>query len=139
MLIKKKQGVILLEVNIFLMIILAIFTASCKVFISNIEKSKYLYLREDIKAISYLEYEFLYDFNEFVSTKKEEYLSLKSKGDTVVYTNMNYKNYSVIYKGENFYITYKKTNDIRYIGIDEKVDNDKIYFITNTYKTDYIN
>lgn len=139
MLIKKKQGVILLEVNIFLMIILAIFTASCKVFISNIEKSKYLYSREDIKAISYLEYEFLYDFNEFVSTKKEEYLSLKSKGDTKIYTNINYKNYSVIYKGEKFYITNKKTNAIKYIGIDEKVDNDKIYFITNTYKTDYIN
>ena len=143
MFVKKKKGVVLIEANIFLMIVLSIFSASSKLFTSNIEKRKYLYSREDTKAISYLEYEFLSDFNNFILEDKENYLKIKSgidtkKTKTEIYTNSNYNNYSIIYDSKHFYINHKKSNLSKYMGIDEYKENESIYFKTNTYKTDYI-
>ena len=79
MCIKRKKGVVLIEVNIFLMIILVLFSASTKIFTRNIEKSQYLYSREDIKTISYLEYKFLQEFNAFILENKEKYQKMRKK------------------------------------------------------------
>lgn len=146
MFVKKKSGSILVETNIFLMIVLCILSASCKVITRNIDKSQYLYSREDIKTISYLEYEFLQEFNKFIKSESENYLKLKTEGDNkkkniVMYkdktNNVNYKNYSIIYNGEKFYITHEKNNSTKFIGLD-KFEEGEIKFKVNTYKTDYI-
>lgn len=143
MFIKKKKGVVLIEVNILLMIILALFSASTKIFTRNIERSQHLYSREDIKTISYLEYEFLQEFNKFISEKKEEYQKIKEVGedktvDLLIDNNTKYKNYSIIFKNKKFYIIHKNSNSTKYIGIDEHIEGDLIYFKPNNYKTDYI-
>jgi len=155
MCIKRKKGVVLIEVNIFLMIILVLFSASTKIFTRNIEKSQYLYSREDIKTISYLEYEFLQEFNKFVLQKKGEYQEVKDKGEdktidfliynneiykkySIIFNNETYKNYSILFNNEKFYIIHKNSNSTKYIGIDEHIEGDLIYFKPNNYKTDYI-
>ena len=143
MFIKRKKGVVLIEVNIFLMIILVLFSASTKIFTRNIERSQHLYSREDIKTISYLEYEFLQEFNKFVLEKKEKYQEVKEAGedktvDFLIDNNEKYKNYSIIFNNEKFYIIHEKSNSTKYIGIDEHIQGNLIYFKPNNYKTDYI-
>ena len=143
MCIKRKKGVVLIEANIFLMIILALFSASTKIFTRNIENSQYLYSREDIKTISYLEYKFLQEFNAFILENKEKYQTVKEAGkdkkeNFFIYNNTADKNYSIIFNNKKFYIIHTKSNSTKYIGIDEYIEGDLIYFKPNNYKTDYI-
>lgn len=143
MFIRRKKGVVLIEVNILLMIILALFSASTKIFTRNIEISQHLYSREDIKTISYLEYEFLQEFNNFILNNKEKYQTDKeigkdNKEDFFIDNNTKYRKYSIIVKNKKFYIIHKNSNSTKYIGIDEHIKGDLIYFKPNNYKTDYI-
>ncbi|ASW42673.1 hypothetical protein [Clostridium isatidis] len=140
---KSKKGSTLLQASIVLMIVTFIVTLSLKVISNNLLKSKLYYTYENINSLNYKESEFLQLSNKFINLDISTYESLKNEAikqlkEVKIYSNDNYKNYSIIHDGRNLFMIEIKGKGKRYIGLYEIIEEDKVYLIPNTYKTDFI-
>ncbi|WP_418222517.1 hypothetical protein [Clostridium isatidis] len=140
---KSKKGSTLLQASIVLMIVTFIVTLSLKVISNNLLKSKLYYTYENINSLNYKESEFLQLSNKFINLDIFTYESLKNEAikqlkEVKIYSNDNYKNYSIIHDGRNLFMIEIKGKGKRYIGLYEIIEEDKVYLIPNTYKTDFI-
>ena len=123
---KSKRGFTLLQASIALMIITFIITLSLKVISNNVLKSKLYYTYESIERLNYTESEFLKLAVKSINLDISSYESLKNEAidnskEVNIYSNINYKNYSIIHDSKNLYMIEKKSKGKRYIGLDEVI------------------
>ncbi|MBU5454590.1 hypothetical protein [Caproiciproducens sp. MSJ-32] len=140
---KFKKGFILLQASIVLMLTIFIASLSLKIISNNFLKSKLYYSYEDLSSLNFNESEFLQLAIEAINLDLSSYENLKNKAienskEVKIYSNSNYKSFSIIHNSKKLYMVEAKGNGKRYIGLDEVIKDDKLYLVPNSYRTDYI-
>ena len=145
---KKKQGVVMLEVLILLNILIVLIVYNSKTIIANSNKCDLYEIKEDIFYLNDLEYDLLKEVQELVKNDKEMFVLINSYKDdlNIKYEHIFSKNENlkfIIHEGKLYLkeILPGKTESIREIDV-VFIENDKeaveIIFRPKLYKIFYM-
>ena len=105
---KKKQGVVMLEVLLLLNVLLVLIVCNSKIITNNLSKLQLYQIKEDILTLNDLEYEILKEVQELAKNNDEIALVIKNhKEDLSIKYQYNFsgnENLKFIIENGNFYL-----------------------------------
>lgn len=134
----KRRAFSILESIIIFTFVLLIASLSLKIISNNYLKSQSFTTYEDLRSLEIEEEKLLLIINnksKNINFSKDELLN-EIKVISKKYPEL--KNISFVYENEDYYLKRRERDSVKYIKLDNKVNEGGVFFLPSGYKTKYI-